>query len=448
MAMGTCLLSQGAVVPSSSVPSVKSAITFQFGAKHMGHHTYTFVDLFSGAGGFTEGILLAGGLDRRFRLLLASDIHDNAQRTHENRFKSQLKLDYCFLRKDIRERNFVSEIFKRLGSSADSVDLVIGGPPCQGFSVFGPRQQADPRNDLFRPYLKAISALQPKYFVMENVPGLTMMYGGAAVREIYQAVESMRKPRYHLAGPLRVNAASFGVPQTRDRVLFIGSRSDVPVLDVLATTTGRHLTAKDALDDLAFLRAWESNGRYHESHPPITQYQIDSRRGRLFGAWGLDRSDTSLTNHDAACHTPDVIARFAMMEPGTGFESIPSPLWEGYLKSSKKWCVRLSADKPAYTVTTLPDDFVHYRQHRILTVREWARLQSFDDTFTFLGPRASGGGGKGNKKRQIELPQYTQVGNAVPPLLAAGIGASILMALDSSVPTRKTRRDDFLSQIH
>jgi DNA (cytosine-5)-methyltransferase 1 len=92
--------------------------------------------------------------------------------------------------------------------------------------------------------------------------------------------------------------------------------------------------------------------------------------------------------------------------------------------------VRLHPDKPSYTIVTLPDDLIHYRRHRILTVREMARLQSFDDTFEFVGPRASGGGGKGNKKRNAELPQYTQVGNAIPPLLAKAIGNTLLSKLD------------------
>lgn len=143
--------------------------------------------------------------------------------------------------------------------------------------------------------------------------------------------------------------------------------------------------------------------------------------------------DYRLTNHEAAKHSPEVIARFAMIEQGQGLESIPRELWENHLFSSKKWCVRLSPDKPSFTVVTLPDDFVHYHRHRILTVREMARLQSFDDTFEFIGPRASGGGGKGNKKRNQELPQYTQVGNAIPPLMAQGIGHELLMALDQQL---------------
>ena len=165
---------------------------------------------------------------------------------------------------------------------------------------------------------------------------------------------------------------------------------------------------------------------------PSCEYQEKSRRGRLFSKLGIERIDNELKNHEAARHTPEVIARFAMIEPGKGLESIPKALWEAHLHSSKKWCVRLHPNLPSFTVVTLPDDFVHYEQHRILTVREMARIQSFGDTFEFLGPRSSGGGGKGNKKRNSELPQYSQVGNAVPPLLAKAIGNELLKALEYS----------------
>jgi DNA (cytosine-5)-methyltransferase 1 len=135
-----------------------------------------------------------------------------------------------------------------------------------------------------------------------------------------------------------------------------------------------------------------------------------------------------------------------MIRPGEGFDSIPRDLWEKHLVSSKKWCVKLNPDKPAFTVVTLPDDFVHYEQPRILTVREMARLQSFDDTFEFLGPRASGGGGKGNKKRNTELPQYTQVGNAVPPLMARAVGNVILRNLANQ--TKAIHDNAFSARLH
>jgi len=393
---------------------------------------YTFIDLFAGAGGFSEGLLMAETRGSEFRLVAANDVHPNAQLTHENRFMKQLGLRYTFIKGDIAGRDFMRRLSSALQQfSTRDVDVVVGGPPCQGFSLFGKRDEDDPRNNLFRPYLSVIESLKPKYFVMENVPGLIMMYGGKTVEMIRETVGQLRPARYALTGPVKVNAADFGVPQIRERILFIGHRSDVsPIKQVSPTHSGPPVTVRQALSDLAFLRAWESNGHYNKHYSPVSDYQGESREGRLMKRLGMEYKQQRLANHDAARHTPEVIARFAMIQPGRGLDSIPESLWTAHLHSSKKWCVRLDADKPSYTVTTLPDDLVHYEQHRILTVREMARLQSFDDSFEFCGPRSTGGGGKGNKKRAQELPQYTQVGNAVPPLLARGIGLALLEALE------------------
>lgn len=395
---------------------------------------YTFVDLFSGAGGFTEGLLLAGDGQACFQLVAASDIHRNARLTHQNRFKHQLGLDYSFLEQDIRSENFLEHLTHLIEEKTGNVhvDVVVGGPPCQGFSVFGLRNEEDPRNNLFLHYLRVIEALQPKYFVMENVPGLELMYQGKVVKRIREEVEKIGPIRYEIEGPIRINAADFGVPQLRERILFFGHREDVPpVTQVGPTHHGPYITVREAIGDLAFLNAWESVNEYDSNSKPAHSFQIESRKGRLFERLGIERKDPFLKGHEAAKHSPDVIARFAMIEPGKGFDSIPRELWDKHLESSKKWCVRLDPDKPSFTIVTLPDDFVHYQRHRILTVREMARLQSFDDTFEFLGPRASGGGGKGNKKRNKELPQYTQVGNAVPPLMAKGIGTTLLQHLNN-----------------
>lgn len=395
---------------------------------------FTFVDLFSGAGGFTEGMLLAGK-GEAFRLVAASDIHENAEKTHTHRFREQIGIDYGFLTMDIREDEYQEKLLALAEekSARAEVDIVVGGPPCQGYSVFGARNEQDPRNDLFRPYLRMISALRPKYFVMENVPGLAQMYKGKAVEGMYAEVAKINSVKYVLKGPIFVNSAQFGVPQSRERIIFIGSRSDCPIVDKILNDRKQNgvVTVEDAIGDLSFLKTWEKDGRYHPQFGATTRFQRESRRGRLFKKLGITVDGERLHNHEAAEHSPEVIARFAMMEPGGGFESIPARLWEAHLQSSKKWCIRLDGGQPAYTITTLPDDFVHYKQHRILTVREAARLQSFDDTYVFQGPRASGGGGKGKKKRNQELPQYSQVGNAVPPLLAKGIAETILEALAS-----------------
>lgn len=414
---------------------------------------YTFVDLFCGAGGFTEGLLLSGGDEERFRLLLGSDVHANARETYQHRFGEQLGIANRFLQADISTPTFSAKLNAELNQVRDcsGVDVVVGGPPCQGFSVFGARNQDDPRNDLFRSYLKVISTLSPKYFVMENVPGLQKMYGGDTVQKIHGLVSRMKKPSYRLVGPILVNAADYGVPQLRERIFFIGARADMPPISDLSADHVRRNTVQDALSDLAFLRAWERCAEYEERYPATTAYQTRSRSGRLFEKYGRSRNDNVLNNHEAARHTPDIIARFAMIPPGSGAEAIPKSLWEMHLRTNKKWCVRLTPDKPSYTITTLPDDLVHYSQHRILTVRECARLQSFDDTFVFLGPRSSGGGGRGNKKRNAELPQYSQVGNAVPPLLAEGIGDVLLKALDSAGGFKRRKppvKHDLLLQVH
>jgi DNA (cytosine-5)-methyltransferase 1 len=399
--------------------------------KNVRRNAYSFVDLFAGAGGFTEGFLLAGDERNEFSLVGASDIHEGAGNTHFNRFSKTLGIDYEFLTKDVRDSDFLSEFISGIERSCGrpNVDVVVGGPPCQGFSVFGKREESDPRNDLFRYYLQAIEALRPKYFVMENVPGLALMYGGKVIDEIHKQVRAMSPTSYEIVGPIYVNAADFGVPQSRQRVLFIGSRADVPKIESLqAERTRRHVTVSESIDDLAFLNPWEKANTYSQDDAPLTKYQRESRQGRLFKKFGI-RAKGVLTGHEAAKHTPDVIARFAMIRPGQGFDSIPGELWTKHLQSNKKWCIRLHPNKPSNTVVTLPDDFVHHSKPRIPTAREMARLQSFDDTFDFLGPRSTGGGGKGNKKRAKDLPQYTQIGNAVPPLMAAGIAKTILAAL-------------------
>jgi DNA (cytosine-5)-methyltransferase 1 len=393
---------------------------------------FTFVDLFCGAGGFSEGFMLADHADGHLVPIAASDLNPTAQLTYENRFVRQLGIDLDYHRRDIRDPQLVRDLKRSLASrDLDGVDVVCGGPPCQGFALFGARRQADPRNDLFLQYLKAIQALEPAYFVMENVPGFVHMYGGSTVERMYDATAGLKSPSYSLAGPLLINAGDYGVPQRRERILFIGSRSDVPPLTSLPTRDAEceSLSTGEAIGDLSFLRPWESAKEYHRDWPAADAYQAESRMGRLFAKLGMTNDSAVLANHEAARHSPEVIARFSMIRPGEGLESIPRAAWNRHLSTRKKWCVRLHESRPANTVVTLPDDLIHYGQPRILTVREAARLQSFDDTFVFLGPRSTGGGGAGNKKRNEEVPQYSQVGNAVPPLMSKALGEHLLSVL-------------------
>ncbi len=396
---------------------------------------YSFVDLFSGAGGFTEGFLLASTPESSFQLIAASDIHKNAELTHTGRFRQQLGINYSFLQKDIRDTNFKSCLrnnIKKIHSS-DSIDVVCGGPPCQGFSIWGKRKEDDPRNNLFKHYLDVIATLLPKYFVMENVPGLVTMYEGRIPALIKEEIDKLFAGEYKVHGPIIVNAVDFGVPQLRERVLFIGSRKGYPEIKNISSTINRkqYVTVRDAMSDLEFLQPWEVAKEYDVNFPANSQYQQESRCGRLFKKYNIPSTSNLLFNHEAAKHTVPVIARFALIQKGKGFESIPEQLWKK-IATKKKWCVKLDDLVPANTMTTLPDDFIHYQVPRIVTVREMARLQSFDDTFIFTGPRTTGGGGVGNKKRNFELPQYTQVGNAIPPLMAQAIAQNIIESLEKS----------------
>lgn len=414
-------------------------------AQRPGTTAYTFMDLFSGAGGFTEGFLMAKTPLAEFRLIAASDLRETAHLTHKGRFSEQLGIDYDFVTGDMREDKIVAKLLHsaKVRTQDASIDVVCGGPPCQGFSVFGKREEKDPRNDLFRAYLRAIAKIRPKYFVMENVPGLVTMYGGKVPQLIHDEVRKIMGGDYEIVGPLHINAANYGVPQLRERVLFIGWQRGLPKIAEIPPTHGpdQYVTVQQAIGDLAFLRSWESSDRYLPEHSPSTSFQQDSRNGRLLQRLVHANQPGMLFNHEAARHTPEVIARFSMVEQGRGWDSIPMDLWTAHLHSDKKWCIRLSADRPSNTMTTLPDDFIHYRQHRMLTVREMARIQSFDDTFIFRGPRTTGGGGAGNKKRNQELPQYSQVGNAVPPLMARAIATQILAALETPAATDRGYRE-------
>lgn len=378
--------------------------------------------------------MLAEHPDAHLSPVAASDVNETALATYEYRFRQQLGLDMGFHCRDIRDDRLIYDLRDSLSRRGiEEVDVVCGGPPCQGFALFGARRPTDPRNDLFRQYLKAVQDLSPAYFVMENVPGFVKMYGGRTVDRMFEAVEQLDPPGYSLAGPFQVNAASYGVPQLRERILFIGSRSDVsPLTTPPAKGRKAYVSASQAINDLAFLRPWEDAEDYHPDWEAETPYQEESRNGRLFARLGIPDVKHHLTNHQAARHSPEVLARFSLIRPGEGLESIPKAAWNRYLSTRKRWCVKLSRTEPSNTVVTLPDDLVHYSQPRILTVREAARLQSFDDTFAFQGPRATGGGGAGNKKRNQEVPQYTQVGNAVPPLMAKAIGEQLLSALQST----------------
>ncbi|WP_197496546.1 DNA cytosine methyltransferase [Mycobacterium sp. 1274761.0] len=369
------------------------------------------VDLFSGAGGLAEGLLKAG-----VQVAASIELHPQPALSHAfNHPETRV------LAGDIRNLEAAkldAAIRSRAGRAP--VDVVVGGPPCQGFSSAGKKSVTDPRNSLFRHYVRVVEHLKPRMFLLENVPGFKSMYGGAVYAE---ALEAMHNLGYTTVDRI-IHVKDLGVPQRRRRFVMVGwlpGAADPyewpPITHAeVGGTAGLFddlveplVTAGDALDDLSFLDpGYEATGYVDAS---ISKFALD-RRG----------SNTTLFNHLATRHrrkSADIIRRIAV---GGSIRDIPVAE-----RGTKKLTMRkLDPDAISNTVVALPDDILHYSQARILTVREMARLQSFDDDFVFLGKRTSG-----FVERRVDVPQYTQVGNAVPPLFAEALGRALVKSLGS-----------------
>ncbi|QZY56484.1 DNA cytosine methyltransferase [Crassaminicella profunda] len=399
------------------------------------------LDIFCGAGGMSEGFIQAG-----FDVGFACDINKQAMDTYVNRHK-QLGYNVKFACVDIKK--FSEEEFLKEFLGEKKVDVVCGGPPCQGFSLAGKRKQDDPRNMLFKSYIQTIKNVKPSYFVMENVEGLLSMkfdkfkgisgknYKEATVPQILE--EEFYKIGYKVEHKV-LQANGYGVPQNRKRVFFIGHKIEKirgkKYVDLVVPpkfpmrSVSKDVTIKLAIDDLSFLEAGHHTKKYHQNQS-LSDYQSTSINGRTPAADGNPIKAELLSNHEATRHSAKVIERFSLIPEGGNLEDLKKRLsndeWEKY-KTKKLRCYRVKSDEPSPTVLTLPDDLIHYARNRIMTVRELARLQSFDDSFVFLGKRTTGG-----KKRKVELPQYTQVGNAVPPLMARAVAKEIMKAFIKSV---------------
>lgn len=357
------------------------------------------VDLFCGAGGFSLGFKRQG-----FEIIAALERSSDAISTYRHNFP---EVGDSAIRSDIRKIS-VTDFCEEAGISPQSVDVVIGGPPCKGFSHAGKMEVDDPRNSLLSNYISMVEGLDPKAIVLENVLGMLQMEDGQYKERV---IGGLRDAGYDIDKPRILNAADYGVPQLRERAIFLGSKSgpiQPPTPTHQSPSSGNdswrrgYITAKEAISDLAFIGVGMEATEYEIA--PQSAYQEEMRRGNQV-----------LHNHKSTDHSDRVIQRFKLLEWGEGMDDLPEEH-----QTSKHSMRRWHPNKPAFTVTSLPDDFVHYLWDRIPTVRENARLQSFPDDFEFKGNRTTGG-----KKRRSSVPQYTQVGNAVPPKLAEAIAGAV-----------------------
>ena len=342
-------------------------------------------DLFAGVGGMSEGFLMAGGFDIAFAVEFDKEIADAYQRNH--------------IGTEVLAENICDIDVKSLHTKYPKIDVIIGGPPCQGFSQKGKRLNLDdPRNFLFQQYVRFVTEFKPKYFVLENVPNIITTSNGYFKKQIVTAFEKLGyKVTYGV-----LCAADFGVPQERRRAVFMGQLGYMLTLS-LPTPNGTHTTIKDAIYDLPFIESGEGTEQSVYTTTPFSSYQKELRG-----------NCNVLYNHVATKHSPKAIEKLRMIPKGAGKEVLPTELLTKSIYSGT-WC-RMIEDGLSITITTRFDTpssgrFTHPILNRCITVREAARIQSFPDNYIFYGSKGA---------------QMKEVGNAVPPFLARAIAKEIL----------------------
>jgi DNA (cytosine-5)-methyltransferase 1 len=383
------------------------------------------LDLFSGCGGMTLGFTWAG-----FKSVLASDIDENCEKTFDTNFPNVPFL--CGDLSTFKKEDFDQHV------NGQSVDIIIGGPPCQGFSLANKLRNKvaeDPRNRLFYEFVKTINWYNPKAFVMENVKGLLSMQAGEVIKQIIKEFEEAGNSGYTVR--LKVlKASDFGVPQSRERVIVIGIRNDLNVIPEFPEKKyAKEVTVDEAISDLPIIAAGQGTANQKYGKKEQNAYQSFMRK-----------NSKSVSNHIAMKHTERLIARFQAIQPGKNLLDVwdthgavqrGNPAVKSVVKFSQN-NLRLHGNKPAPTVAaSFQSNFIHPHLDRNFTAREGARLQSFPDDFLFEGMRTKMSWEKG-------LSQYQQIGNAVPPLLAYEIALKIKEVLENGNIENGLEKEPFL----
>lgn len=339
------------------------------------------IDLFSGAGGMSLGFEQAG-----FESILSLDIWSDAIRTYnENRVK---KTGYT---RDIK--SFSNEELKELKDKY-RVRGIVGGPPCQGFSMVGTRDAFDMRNQLYLEYVRFVEKIEPDFFVLENVKGLLNLNNGFFKKDI---IERFSNIGYNVNYEI-IKASDYGVPQNRERVFFVGLKKE-KFKEVFFKFPNRNIhkmvTTKDALSDMPNLDKGEDSTQY--SKKAQNYYQLMMREGNVF-----------LHNNEVTHHTEQTKKIISMIPDGGNIKDLQEDYYK--IRNYNAAFKRMNSNLPSTTIDCGHRNYFHYNENRVPTVRESARLQSFPDNYIFYGSKTS---------------QYTQVGNAVPPLVAKTIGREL-----------------------
>lgn len=337
----------------------------------------TVLDLFSGAGGLSRGFFDAG-----YNVVLGVDFDDMALKTFKENHGSAEAMKI-----DLFNHDNINQITDYLYSKNLKIDVLVGGPPCQGFSLAGPRNKDDKRNTLYTAMVKTADILKPKAVVLENVPGLLTLYGGIAARRI---IEDFTGLGYKVKAKV-LYAPEYGIPQIRRRVFFVALKDGLDEFEfpIPILSEENFITCEDAIGDLDGLENTMGEFEQEYNSEAMTEYQ------RL-----MRKNSKKLYNHMATKHTEKTVKLIAMVPEGKNYKALPEE-YRGQFKFNEA-LTRYHSKKPSRTIDTGHRTHFHYKYNRIPSVRENARLQSFPDDFVFYG----------NKQQQ-----YKQVGNAVPPLL-------------------------------
>jgi len=383
----------------------------------------TVIDLFCGAGGLSNGLEQAG-----FRTVAGVDFDAHAMATYKQNHPNALGL----------QRDISTVTADELGDAldGDDLDLIAGGPSCQGFSTLGKRIEEDPRNVLFKHFARLVRELRPKFFLMENVKGLLTYRKGYFKQLIF---ESFQDAGYEVIARV-VCAADYGVPQLRNRIVFIGTRLDVPLSFPEPThncsgglfgAPRPHVTVAEAIGDLPLMDGNLDQDKWEYASSPKSDFQRYARNGRR---------SKFITLHRANGMSDSAREVVRLVGEGQGLRSIPPELLPVRFKrmrristgALRKDCTtlyhRLSRSAPSYTITcyfrnVASGPFVHPLEDRSLSYREAARLMSFQDTYEFCGSTLT-----------------KQIGNAVPPLLAKAMGQHIRLLMSEASGIKKPRK--------
>lgn len=346
------------------------------------------IDLFCGAGGMSYGFEKAG-----FNSILAIDKWEDAIVTYNENRKNKVGTTV-----DIHD--FSNEDLTKIAQAHDVVGI-IGGPPCQGFSLVGTRETNDPRNSLYMEYVRFVNVVKPKFFVLENVPGLLSMEKHKYRDDI---IKRFTELGYNV-NYSTLTASEYGVPQNRKRVFFIGLRKDIidknNFFDFNLIEKKDEVSTSMAISDLPTLRDELVSVIYDKQ--ATNEYQKLMRTGSKV-----------LSNHEGTAHTEQTKKIISLVPDGGGIKDLPEEFYK--IRNYNNAFKRMNSKLPSSTIDCGHRNYFHYKENRVPTVRESARIQSFPDVYKFKGSKTS---------------QYTQVGNAVPPLLAYAIAKQLLKYINN-----------------